>query len=93
MATQSARYAASSYCCARRLRLFADGVIAIDGSKFKAVNNRDKNFSSRKIDVRMQQLELSISRYLAELDRADRDPSIVLPERVARLKERVAKIK
>src|SRR5882762_6362229 len=39
----------------RRLKLFADGVIAIDGSKFKAVNNRDKNFSSRKIEVRMQQ--------------------------------------
>jgi transposase len=77
----------------RRLKLFSDGVIAIDGSKFKAVNNRDKNFSSRKIQVRMQQLEHSISRYLAELDRADRDPTIVLPERAARLKEKIAKIK
>jgi len=77
----------------RRLKLFADGVIAIDGSKFKAVNNRDKNFSSRKIEVRMQQLEHSISRYLAELDRADRDPATLLPERVARLSEKVAKIK
>ena len=77
----------------RRLKLFADGVIAIDGSKFKAVNNRDKNFSSRKIEVRMQQLEHSISRYMAELDRADRDPATVLPERVARLREKVAKIK
>jgi transposase len=77
----------------RRLKLFADGGIAIDGSKFKAVNNRDKNFSSRKIEVRMQQLEHSINRYLAELDRADRDPTIVLPERVARLKEKIAKIK
>lgn len=76
----------------RRLKLFADGVIAIDGSKFKAVNNRDKNFSSRKIEVRMQQLEHSISRYLAELDRADRDPTIVLPERAARLKEKIVKI-
>jgi len=77
----------------RRLKLFADGVIAIDGSKFKAVNNRDKNFSSHKIQVRMQQLEHSINRYLAELDRADRDPAIVLPERAARLKEKIAKIK
>ena len=77
----------------RRLRLFADGVIAIDGSKFKAVNNRDKNFTSHKIQVRMQQLEHSINRYLAELDRADRDPAIVLPERAARLKEKIAKIK
>jgi transposase len=77
----------------RRLKLFADGVIAIDGSKFKAVNNRDKNFNSHKVQVRMQQLEHSISRYLADLDRADRDPTIVLPERAARLKEKIAKIK
>ncbi len=77
----------------RRLRLFADGVVAIDGSKFKAVNNRDKNFTSHKIQVRMQQLEHSINRYLAELDRADSDPAVVLPERAARLKEKIAKIK
>jgi hypothetical protein len=77
----------------RRLRLFADGIVAVDGSKFKGVNNRDKNFTSHKIQVRMQQLEQSINRYLAELDRADRDPTIVLPERVSRLNEKVAKIK
>ena len=77
----------------RRLKLFADGIVAIDGSKFKAVNNRDKNFSSHKIQVRMQQLEQSINRYLAELDRADRDPTVVLPERAARLKEKIAKIR
>jgi len=77
----------------RRLKLFAEGIVAIDGSKFKAVNNRDKNFSSHKIQVRMQQLEHSINRYLAELDRADRDPPVVLPERVTRLKEKIAKIK
>lgn len=71
----------------------ADGVIAVDGSKFKGVNNRDKNFNEHKLQVRMQQLEQSIGRYLAELDRADRDPAMVLPERVARLQEKVAKIK
>lgn len=77
----------------RRLQLFADGIVAIDGSKFKGVNNRDKNFTSHKIQVRMQQLEQSINRYLSELDRADRDPTVVLPERVSRLQEKVAKIK
>ena len=77
----------------RRLKLFADGIVAIDGSKFKAVNNRDKNFTSHKIQVRLQQLEQSIHRYLSELDRADRDPTMVLPERVERLKEKVARIK
>jgi transposase len=77
----------------RRLRLFADGIVAIDGSKFKGVNNRDKNFTNHKVQVRMQQLEQSINRYLSELDRADRDPTVVLPERVSRLQEKVAKIK
>ena len=77
----------------RRLQLFADGVVVIDGSKFKAVNNRDKNFSRRKIEVRRQQLEHSINRYLAELDRADRQPELVLPDRVSRLQQKVARSK
>ena len=46
--------------------------MAIDGSKFKAVNNRDKNFTAAKLQARMEQLEESIARYLAALDRADR---------------------
>jgi len=58
----------------RRLNLFSEAIVAIDGSKFKAVNNRDKNFTDNKLKKRMQQLEESIGRYLAELDRADREP-------------------
>jgi transposase len=77
----------------RRLKLFTDGIVAIDGSKFKAVNNRDKNFTDRKLQARLQQLKESIARYLNELDRADRDASAVLPERVAHLKEKIAKVK
>jgi transposase len=77
----------------RRLKLFTDGIVAIDGSKFKAVNNRDKNFTDRKLQARMEQLEESIKRYLVELDRADRDPAAVLPERVAHLKEKITKVK
>ena len=77
----------------RRLKLFADGIVAIDGSKFKAVNNRDKNFTDRKLQARMAQLEESIKRYLLELDRADRDATSVLPSRVAHLKEKIAKVK
>jgi transposase len=61
----------------RRLDLFGEAVVAIDGSKFKAVNNRDKNFTEAKLKKRMEQLEESIARYLAELDRADREPSTV----------------
>jgi hypothetical protein len=57
----------------RRLKLFADATVAIDGSKFRAVNNRDKNFAGRKLPARMEQLEQSIARYKDELDRADRE--------------------
>ena len=59
----------------RRLGLLGEGVVAIDGSKFKAVNNRDKNFTPHKLKARVQQLDDSIARYLADLDRADRDPT------------------
>ena len=63
--------------------------MAIDGSKFKAVNNRDKNFTDRKLQARMEQLEESIGRYLEELERADREPTAVSEGRVARLMERI----
>jgi uncharacterized protein YutD len=48
----------------RRLKLFSDATVAIDGSKFKAVNNRDKNFTERKLQARMEQLEQGIDRYM-----------------------------
>src|SRR6202030_1703015 len=77
----------------RRLNLFSEAIVAIDGSKFKAVNNRDKNFTDNKLNKRMEQLEESIGRYLAELDRADREPTLVTEGRVSRLKEKVATVK
>jgi transposase len=77
----------------RQMKLFTDGIVAIDGSKFKAVNNRDKNFTDRKLQARIEQLEDSIKRYLVELDRADRDATAVLPGRVAHLKDKIAKVK
>src|ERR1700720_144551 len=52
----------------RRLNLFTEAVVAIDGSKFKAVNNRDKNFTPNKIQRRMEQIEASIDRYMAAMD-------------------------
>ena len=77
----------------RSLNLFSEAIVAIDGSKFKAVNNRDKNFTDHKLKARMQQLEESIARYLADLDRADRDPSAVTEARVEHLKEKVETVK
>jgi len=77
----------------RQIGLFEQALVAIDGSKFKAVNNRDKNFTPRKLKARQQQLDESIARYLADLDRADRDPSLVPEERVEHLKEKLATVR
>src|SRR6185312_17259393 len=77
----------------RSLNLFSEAIVAIDGSKFKAVNNRDKNFTDRKLKARMQQLEESIARYLAELDRADRQPTAITEGKVSRLKGKIAAVK
>jgi transposase len=74
----------------RRLNLFSKAVVAVDGSKFKAVNNRDKNFTAAKVEARMAQVEASIGRYLAALDRADREPSDIAEARTTRLKEKIA---
>ena len=77
----------------RNLKLFSEAVVAIDGSKFKAVNNRDRNFTDRKLKARMQQLEESIARYMTELDRADREPALVTEARVEHIKEKVETVK
>jgi hypothetical protein len=61
----------------RALGLFAEVSVAIDGSKFKAVNNRDKNFTRAKMERRLAQIEESVARYLQQLDsavRGTRDP-------------------
>jgi transposase len=77
----------------RQLGLLGGAVVAIDGSKFKAVNNRDKNFTPHKLKARVQQLEENIARYLADLDRADRDPTSLPAARVSQLKEKIAAVK
>ena len=77
----------------RRLGLLGEAVVAVDGSKFKAVNNRDKNFTPHKLKARVQQLDESIARYLADLDRADRDPTALPAARVSQLKEKIAAVK
>src|SRR5450830_974404 len=56
----------------RTLGLLTQASVAIDGSKFKAVNNRDRNFTRAKMDRRMTQIEESVARYLQQLDSADR---------------------
>src|SRR5271169_3637417 len=74
----------------RRLNLFTQAVVTIDGSKFKAVNNRDKNFTVAKVGKRIEQVDASIPRYLAALDRADRDENDGAEVKSVRLKEKIA---
>ena len=78
----------------RALDLFGEVSIAIDGSKFKAVNNRDKNFTRAKMERRLAQIEESVARYLRQLDSADRqEASQARATKIARLKEKIAKLK
>src|ERR671911_456418 len=73
----------------RHLNLFTRAVVAHDGSKFKAVNNRDKNFTVAKVAKRIEQVEAGIARYLAALDRADRQAGAETEARTTRLKQKI----
>ena len=78
----------------REMGLLAKARVAIDGSKFKAVNNRDKNFTRAKVERRRAQLEESVARYLSQLDTADRQaPTEALAAKTTHLKEKLEKLK
>ena len=82
----------------RKMGLLAKASVAIDGSKFKAVNSRDNNFTKGKMERRLAQIEESVARYLSQLDTADRQtaageaPSEELVARTTRLKEKLIKL-
>src|SRR5205809_610557 len=77
----------------RELGLLTMASVAIDGSKFKAVNTRDKNFTRAKMERRLAQIEESVARYLSQLDTADlQEPSEALAAKTAHLKEKIAKL-
>ena len=76
----------------RKLNLFTDAFVAIDGSKFKAVNSRDKNYSKAKMKRRLAQIDESIVRYLGQIESADRvDPGNT--DKVERLQDKIAALK
>jgi ABC-type phosphate transport system auxiliary subunit len=94
MAVPSARCARALLRCAARWGLLTQASVAIDGSKFKAVNNRDRNFTRAKMEQRMAQIEESVARYLQQLDSADRqEPSEALKTKTSGLKEKIEKLK
>src|SRR5277367_835908 len=82
----------------RTMGLLAKASVAIDGSKFKAVNSRDNNFTKGKLERRLKQIEESVARYMGQLDTADRqtavgeDPSETVLLTKTRLKEKLVKL-
>jgi transposase len=77
----------------KKLNLFADAFVAIDGSKFKAVNNRDRNFTKAKMQRRLQQIDESIARYLNQIASADRQEAAVAKDKTQRLEDKITALK
>jgi hypothetical protein len=77
----------------QQLGLFSDALVAIDGSKFKAVNNRDRNYTSAKLQRRMEEIEASINHYLVDLDTADRQEPEVATLKAERLTNKITALK
>src|SRR5246500_611755 len=77
----------------RKLDLFSAASVAIDGSKFKAVNARDRNFTQAKMQRRLEQIDESIARYLSQLDSADRQGEAVPEAKITRLNEKIVALR
>ena len=82
----------------KKLNLLSEKLVAVDGSKFKAVNSRDNNFTRAKMKRRLKDVESAIERYLARLDETDRtepvpDDAKTLQDKVAKLKEEMGRLK
>jgi transposase len=77
----------------RRLNLFTQALVVIDGSKFKAVNNRDKNFTRAKMKRRLAQIEASLDRYFDQLEQADHEESSIAEVKTGSLKDKIATLK
>src|SRR5210317_624093 len=77
----------------RNLNLFANAFVAIDGSKFKAVNNRDRNFTKAKMKRRLQQIDESIERYMGQIASADRQEPDTAKAKTERLEDKIRKLK
>jgi len=77
----------------RDLQLFTQAIVAIDSSKFKAVNSRDRNFTPGKVDKRQEQIEQSIQRYLTALATADRTQPAEVEAKTGRLRQKIATLR
>ena len=74
----------------REPKLFSATLLAIDGSKFKAVNSRDKNFTKKSVKRRLKKTQANIDRYLAKLDAVDKEEPEICEVTAAELKQKIA---
>jgi transposase len=77
----------------RRLKLISQSTVVIDGSKFKAVNNRDRNYTPGKLKRKREELERSIERYFYRLDKMDQKAPEVVEVQAPMLTEKIASLK
>jgi transposase len=77
----------------RELDLLSEGSVAIDGSKFKAVNARDKNFTEAKMKRRLERIDESIARYIAQLETADRRGDAVPEAKIVHFQDKIGKLR
>jgi hypothetical protein len=75
------------------LKLFSQALVAIDGSRFKAVNTRDRNFTDGKVDKRQKQIEESIQRHLNALETADRMRPAELESKTPRVQDKIVRVR
>lgn len=73
----------------KQMEMFKGSAIVIDGSKFKAVNSKDRNYTISKLKARIAQTEERVARYMDELDRADRQPDQIPEIRLKHLRKRL----
>jgi len=74
----------------RELQLFSQSTITIDGSKFKAVNHRDKNFTRAKMKRRLEQIDKSLDKYMAKLEETDQVESADINLQTVKIKDKIA---
>ena len=77
----------------RKLDLFSEAFVAIDGSKLKAVNNRDRNFTRAKLKRRLKDIDKSINRYLAQIESADRQEATQAKNKTEQLENKIGQLK
>jgi transposase len=77
----------------KRLDLFGGEIVAIDGSKFKAQNSKSRNFTDKKLDRAIKEMDKKIQSYLDELDEADEQEAEVKTPTAEQLKEKIDQLR